>query len=441
MTSKVVPIAEIVSAGNIRRDVGDVTELANSIREVGLLEPLVVRAANGSYELLAGHRRLAAIQSIGDIDEVEVVVREFDGLEGDTARLIVQLVENLQRHDLDLMEEAQGYAQLRALGLKQADIARKVGRSAGHVSKRLAVLELPDEIAAHAEELTSESLYEISKAAKAGADLTAIAKNLDAGRNDPRTIEVLTERAVKHAEGMKKVNERVAELEAQGVRVLPAKYDDGGYPTLPKDRIGYGGFLGNVAQDDHANEPCHAICVYLQWGSDVVESAHCTDRRRHEPDGSSVIKIPTSPDRRKAGEVSQKRVGQVAAGLDKATAAAIARTPSRDVVQARVLDKWYELVTEGGYLRTDPEGVLGALGGPEDADPDLWIHEQYTKGDAKAKNRILWALYLSAARVRVSVWSITESLSRRRTEEFDELVALLTELGFPPNLDDPGEEE
>lgn len=447
-TTATIPLDQIVSAGNIRHDLGDIDELANSILSVGLLEPPVVSdqlTVDGQYALLAGHRRVAALRKL-KWSEVDVVIRHIPEADGEIARLIVQLVENLQRRDLEPIEEAQGYAQLRGMGVKQADIAKRVGRSPGHVSKRLALIDLPDEISAHADSLAAESLYEISKAAKAGADLSNLVDNLEHGRSDPRTVSILTDQALKRAQGMKQVEVRVAELEAQGVRVLPAKYA-GLHPQLPKDRIGYGGFLGQVAQDDHAKEPCHAVCVYLQWGSDIHESAHCTDRRRHESGGASEIKIPeqrTAPTTAKpnAAAVAERRhAARISNELTRATKAAMTRAPSRDVVVTHITDDWYEIATLGGGPEFDVDAVYEALGGPEDADPDVWIHDQYTTGDTKTQTRVLWAIFISSLRLNVSDAAIEAHLRGYSISEFDRLVTVLFDHGFPPNLDDPGEEE
>lgn len=141
---------------NPRRDVGDVSTLADSIRSVGLLEPLVVVRAetyragiaeptvemdDGRYVLVAGHRRKAAARLAG-LTEVPCVLRE--DLTGNQARLAM-LLENLERSDLTVLEEAQAYAELVELELSQDEIAARVGRSQSHISKRLDLLKLPEE--------------------------------------------------------------------------------------------------------------------------------------------------------------------------------------------------------------------------------------------------------------------------------------------------------
>src|SRR5688572_21903073 len=121
----------------------ELEELAGSIRESGLLQPLVVRAAGpGRFELIAGERRLRSIQRLG-WREVPVVVREVD----DEALLVLALVENLQREELNPLEEAEGYRQLvERFGLTQEEIAQAVGKERSTVANLLRLLKLPPSI-------------------------------------------------------------------------------------------------------------------------------------------------------------------------------------------------------------------------------------------------------------------------------------------------------
>lgn len=128
---------------NVRRDVGAIDELAHSIKGVGILQPLTVAPQDDSYILIAGHRRLAAAQKAG-LTEVPVVIRE--DLANDLAKqLQAQLVENLMRSDLTVMEEADAYAQLELLGVKEAAISKTTGRSRKTVHERILLASLPTE--------------------------------------------------------------------------------------------------------------------------------------------------------------------------------------------------------------------------------------------------------------------------------------------------------
>ena len=130
--------------GNIREDLGDLTELAASIRAQGILQPLVVQRnpqRNGHYLVIAGHRRLAAAKKARQ-NEVPVVIR---AAAMDSAKAAeVMLVENLQRLDLDPVEKARAMGKLKALGYTAVQIAKAIGVTDASVSASLALLELDD---------------------------------------------------------------------------------------------------------------------------------------------------------------------------------------------------------------------------------------------------------------------------------------------------------
>src|SRR5438128_1380402 len=114
-------------------------ELADSIKVQGIVQPLIVRARGEGYELIAGERRWRAAQMLG-LGEVPVIVREAD----DRSVLELALIENLQRENLNPIEEAQGYSQLIAqFELKQEEVATKVGKSRAVVANALRLLKLP----------------------------------------------------------------------------------------------------------------------------------------------------------------------------------------------------------------------------------------------------------------------------------------------------------
>ena len=117
-------------------------ELADSIREQGIVQPLIVRLRGADYELIAGERRWRAAQMLG-LAEAPVIVRQAD----DRAVLELALIENLQREDLNAIEEAHGYAQLiEQFQLKQEEAAAKVGKSRAVVANALRLLKLAPEL-------------------------------------------------------------------------------------------------------------------------------------------------------------------------------------------------------------------------------------------------------------------------------------------------------
>jgi len=123
-------------------------ELADSIQAQGVVQPLIVREHNGRLELIAGERRWRAAQLLG-LAEVPVILRQAD----DQAVLELALIENLQRENLNPIEEAQGYAQLiEQFQLKQEEVATKVGKSRAVVTNALRLLKLSPDIQGHIRE-------------------------------------------------------------------------------------------------------------------------------------------------------------------------------------------------------------------------------------------------------------------------------------------------
>lgn len=120
-------------------------ELADSIKEQGIVQPLIVREKGADFELIAGERRWRAAQMLG-LTEVPVIVREAD----DKSVLELALIENLQRENLNAIEEAQGYAQLiEQFKLTQEEAAVKVGKSRVAVANALRLLKLAPELQAY----------------------------------------------------------------------------------------------------------------------------------------------------------------------------------------------------------------------------------------------------------------------------------------------------
>ncbi|RYJ03947.1 MAG: ParB/RepB/Spo0J family partition protein [Acetobacteraceae bacterium] len=126
-------------------DSAPLQELADSIREHGILQPILVRQKPGTpghYQIIGGERRWRAAQLV-PLHEVPVVIREF----GDREAMAAGLVENLQRQDLNALEEAEGYRRLlEEFGLTQDKLGQAVGKSRSHVANTLRLLALPDRV-------------------------------------------------------------------------------------------------------------------------------------------------------------------------------------------------------------------------------------------------------------------------------------------------------
>lgn len=125
-----------------RFDEESLSELCESIKSYGILNPLTVRARNGGYELVAGERRLRAAKLAG-LTEVPCILLDIDIQDSN----LIALIENLQRRDLDFIEEAAGLYQLiRIFGLSQEEAARRIGKSQSAVANKLRLLKLPEDI-------------------------------------------------------------------------------------------------------------------------------------------------------------------------------------------------------------------------------------------------------------------------------------------------------
>ncbi|MBA5801482.1 ParB/RepB/Spo0J family partition protein [Rhizobium ruizarguesonis] len=143
---RMIPI-EFVSRNprNPRRffDDSELHDLASSIRQHGIVQPIVVRTmSRDRYEIIAGERRWRAAQLAGLI-EIPVIIRDVD----DKTALEIAIVENVQRADLNALEEALGYEQLIAeYGYTQNDLGEIIGKSRSHVANSLRLLKLPDPV-------------------------------------------------------------------------------------------------------------------------------------------------------------------------------------------------------------------------------------------------------------------------------------------------------
>lgn len=186
----------------------ELRELSESIRSAGLLQPISVREKDGRYELIAGERRLRAVRQLG-WTSVPAIVREYD----DRAALTLALVENLQREDLNPVEEAEGYARLSAeFGLTQNEIAELVGKDRSTVANLLRVLQLP---------------ASVRRMLERGEITLGHARPLLA-LGDPREVERIAREAAEHGLSVRAIEERVrqeAPAPARRGRGRPRKED------------------------------------------------------------------------------------------------------------------------------------------------------------------------------------------------------------------------
>jgi ParB family chromosome partitioning protein len=218
-TSFTLPISELRPGPFQPRTTFDNLEsLVDSVRQYGLLQPILVRPVSGdpnAYEIIAGERRWRAAQQ-AQLHDVPVVVRPFDNLEA----LQIALVENLQRTDLSGMDEARGYERLRAeFGQTQEEIAVRVGKSRPHVANTMRLLDLPPGV----QQMVSEHKLSAGQARSllAFPDIETMAertiaehltvRDLEALAKAPRTGSTLKRGKARAPEGTKTADTRALE--------------------------------------------------------------------------------------------------------------------------------------------------------------------------------------------------------------------------------------
>ena len=117
-------------------------ELAHSIKEHGVFQPIIVKKSIKGYEIIAGERRVKASKLAG-LTEIPAIIRDFN----DTQMMEIALLENLQREDLNAIEEAAAYKKLQeTLALTQEELATRLGKSRSHITNMIGLLSLPQDI-------------------------------------------------------------------------------------------------------------------------------------------------------------------------------------------------------------------------------------------------------------------------------------------------------
>lgn len=208
-------------------------ELSESIRLHGVLQPVILRRHGKRFQLLAGERRCRAAEQAG-LMEIPALVREL----GDSEMMELAIVENLQREDLNALDEAAGYEQLmQRLKMTQEDVAKRVGRSRSHVANTLRLLQLPATIqeyvsretisAGHARALLAVSdpvlqqqcAEKIINQGLSVRQAEELAKNIQAGKKASVSRETNKKRPVEIVD----LEQRLATNLGTQVRLLPGR--------------------------------------------------------------------------------------------------------------------------------------------------------------------------------------------------------------------------
>jgi len=214
-----ISLAGIVpSALQPRKDFGReaLQELIDSIRQHGIIQPLIVRQMGARFELIAGERRWRAAQEIG-LATVPAIIRTASDLEV----LELSLIENLQRADLNPIEEAQGYARLaNEFGMRQEDIALKVGRSRAAVANAVRLLDLHPQVQVWlAQNLLSVGHAKVLLALKAPEEQLLAAETVLRRNATVRSTERLVARQLGIGRSRRRSRRAPAELSAAGTAV------------------------------------------------------------------------------------------------------------------------------------------------------------------------------------------------------------------------------
>lgn len=123
-------------------DEKSIAELASSIKEHGVIQPIIVKSVGNEYIVIAGERRYRASLSLG-LDTIPAIVRAYDK----TKMIELALIENLQRENLSSYDEANAYnLMIKELGYSQTEVAKKVGKSRSYITNMLGILQLPSEV-------------------------------------------------------------------------------------------------------------------------------------------------------------------------------------------------------------------------------------------------------------------------------------------------------
>lgn len=310
------------SPANPRHDIGDVGELAASIKELGIIEPLIVTPNGDGFILVAGHRRHAAAVRAG-VRQAPCVVRP--GLD-EKAQAEIRVVENLHRQDLTPLEEAEAFKALIDLGYSQRALEKKISRSQAHISRRLSLLKLPEKARAAVDtgDITVEDATTLARVSPDRVE--ALFKR---GRPSPYEIG----NAVREQELSEKDAEARKALLAAGVSIVEKMPG----PAWKHRLSGPGNYGLELTPEEHTGEPCHAAEV--GYGAKVTYV--CTDPARHEPGGDSALQVLERPTDDEDDEEEVPEPGEAPAAFDarqQAAEAARAIRTARAEERRRAID-------------------------------------------------------------------------------------------------------
>jgi ParB family transcriptional regulator, chromosome partitioning protein len=260
---------------NVRDDLGDLNELTASIRQVGVLKPLVVVPTDDGHRILTGHRRKAAAIAAG---LTTVPCYERSDLADDRDQVLAILIENLRRDDLTELEEARGYQQLLDLGLSATKSAKATGTPRARVRDALAVTKSDTALTTAATHgLTLDQALVLTEFAD---DHEALATLTDTAVEDPDGLLHVASRIRQDRERQAQYERLVAEHEAAGVTILDQRPDSYSTKALGVPRILDALIDGDdqaLDADRHASCPGHAVWIETSSWHDPRPIYACVD--------------------------------------------------------------------------------------------------------------------------------------------------------------------
>jgi ParB family chromosome partitioning protein len=216
-----IPLDEIVpNANQPRKEFDDeaLNELTNSIQNYGVLQPIVVRkTSKGNYEIIAGERRWRACIKAGH-KEIPALIKDA----GESETAILALVENLQRENLNFLEEAEGYRQLmQEHGLTQEQLALKLGKSQSTIANKIRILKLPPDVLSiiSQEKLSERHARALLKLPDEKLQKKVLSKILQNNLSVRQTEEII-EKMIEKIRSNKKKNKRAFKIAIKDVRIF-----------------------------------------------------------------------------------------------------------------------------------------------------------------------------------------------------------------------------
>lgn len=397
---------------NPRKDLGDLNGLAESIKSVGLLQPVIVTKDDTGLRLQAGERRTAAARAAG-LDTIPAIV--IDDKE-DLETILNALVENIQREDLTPLERAAGYQAALDLGLTPTTLSKRTGDSLKTVKRHLEVIGLAAS--------TKDAIQAYTVTLDEGVALLPLEGYPDlykaalkkAGTSD---FKYTVERALAEIAYANTVDKTKADCESKGIRyVTPDE-------TQKYRRVEW---LSKEAQKGHDALDCHAIGVSPHGAHEVF--AYCMKPNRHDPT-RKADKNDVSPE---AVEERRKERRQVIESNKACTAAnTVRRAWIDEFLTRKKLDRMVivyaaEVLANRGLDRADANDVIRKLAG--DNENTYWVSTEQVAAATGDPDKAL--RFLLAAALKTAEKNIDNGFWRTSGDNFAAHLRGLMTFGYEP---------